>query len=207
MNCEYCETNTDAQLHTIGSVQKPSSAWLCPKCCLLNLYKFEVDAVWQEMGTYHILAKDLDDAAERVADLPLPDGSYVDDSHEIDGIRQIGKMEPQSAYASPLTTVKEENTVREAKGDVDNIAMRFNSEGTRTGRWPTDKPNLANVPKADPKDLEIVWEPESHWSEHPNWAVEDWKYEIADDNTRQGYHEWVRSKIEEMKEESNVSNV
>jgi hypothetical protein len=49
------------------------------------------------------------------------------------------------------------------------------------------------------KWIEIKWEPESHWDEHPNWPVEDWKYEISEDNTRQGYHEWVRSKIEEFR--------
>jgi hypothetical protein len=55
---------------------------------------------------------------------------------------------------------------------------------------------------ATEKGIEIKWEPDSHWDEHPNWSVEDWKNEISNDDTRQGYHEWVRSKIEQMLEEA-----
>lgn len=30
-----------------------------------------------------------------------------------------------------------------------------------------------------------------YWDEDPDWPVDDWKYEVANDDTRQGYHEWV----------------
>lgn len=47
---------------------------------------------------------------------------------------------------------------------------------------------------------EIKWEPESHWDEHPNWPIKDWEHEIGEGSTRQGYHEWIRSKISELQE-------
>ena len=40
----------------------------------------------------------------------------------------------------------------------------------------------------------------SHWDIHPDYPVEDWKYEIANDDTRQSYKEWVESKIEAANE-------
>ena len=40
------------------------------------------------------------------------------------------------------------------------------------------------------------WKPESHWDDHPDHSVEDWKYEIANGNTRQGYVDWVNSSLE-----------
>ena len=33
----------------------------------------------------------------------------------------------------------------------------------------------------------------SHWDEHPQYPVEDWKYEVANDDTRLGYLEWVKA--------------
>jgi hypothetical protein len=38
----------------------------------------------------------------------------------------------------------------------------------------------------------------SHWDEDPNWPVSDWKYEVENDDTRQGYHAWVESQKEQM---------
>lgn len=41
----------------------------------------------------------------------------------------------------------------------------------------------------------------SHWDEDPEWSVADWKYEVANDDTRQGYHEWVaHNRDTEMRE-------
>ena len=40
------------------------------------------------------------------------------------------------------------------------------------------------------------YDPLSHWSEHPEYPVEDWKGEVVAGDTRQGYHEWVASQIE-----------
>ena len=36
----------------------------------------------------------------------------------------------------------------------------------------------------------------SHWDNHPDYPVEDWKYEVENDDTRQSYREWVFSQIE-----------
>lgn len=37
----------------------------------------------------------------------------------------------------------------------------------------------------------------SHWDEHPEYPVSDWKSEVINDDTRQGYHEWVVSQLEQ----------
>ena len=34
------------------------------------------------------------------------------------------------------------------------------------------------------------------WGEHPDYAVAQWQYEVAEDDTRAGYWEWVVSEIE-----------
>lgn len=35
---------------------------------------------------------------------------------------------------------------------------------------------------------------EFFWAETPGFPLSDWKYEVANDDTRLGYHEWVTSK-------------
>jgi hypothetical protein len=35
------------------------------------------------------------------------------------------------------------------------------------------------------------------WGEHPNYPVADWKHEIANDDTRLGYWDWVEHRLEE----------
>lgn len=37
----------------------------------------------------------------------------------------------------------------------------------------------------------------SHWDEDERFPVADWKYEVANDDTRQSYREWVVSKLEQ----------
>lgn len=34
----------------------------------------------------------------------------------------------------------------------------------------------------------------SYWTEIPGHPVEDWKNEVANDDTLLGYHEWVRAR-------------
>ena len=34
-----------------------------------------------------------------------------------------------------------------------------------------------------------------HWGEHPNYPVDDWRYEVDNRDTRLGYWEWVGKKI------------
>lgn len=36
-----------------------------------------------------------------------------------------------------------------------------------------------------------VPEPESCWDEHADYPLADWQHEVAEDNTRLGYVEWV----------------
>lgn len=36
----------------------------------------------------------------------------------------------------------------------------------------------------------------SHWDEDETFPVEYWKYEVENDDTRQGYREWVESQRE-----------
>lgn len=38
--------------------------------------------------------------------------------------------------------------------------------------------------------------PQSHWSEHPNFPVDDWKAEIQAGETRLGYWQWVINRKE-----------
>lgn len=35
-----------------------------------------------------------------------------------------------------------------------------------------------------------------YWGEHPDFPVEDWQYGVRNDDTRQGYWEWVQAQIE-----------
>lgn len=38
-----------------------------------------------------------------------------------------------------------------------------------------------------------------HWGKYPGYAVSDWKYEVDNDDTRQGYWAWVCSQLEQEK--------
>lgn len=38
--------------------------------------------------------------------------------------------------------------------------------------------------------------PVGPWQDHPVYPVADWKYEVANDDTRLGYAEWVDHRIE-----------
>ena len=40
------------------------------------------------------------------------------------------------------------------------------------------------------------------WGEHPDFPVDEWQQEVASDDTRRGYWEWVKAKIEEADEET-----
>ena len=35
------------------------------------------------------------------------------------------------------------------------------------------------------------------WEMHPEHSLEDWQYEVANDDTRLGYWEWVACQIEQ----------
>jgi hypothetical protein len=36
-----------------------------------------------------------------------------------------------------------------------------------------------------------------YWSEYPDYPVNDWKDDVANDGTKQGYWEWVEAQEEE----------
>lgn len=42
---------------------------------------------------------------------------------------------------------------------------------------------------------------ESHWAEHPTYPLEDWRYEVANDDTRQGYRDWLYNRLEQEEDE------
>ena len=37
---------------------------------------------------------------------------------------------------------------------------------------------------------------QGHWSDHPDYPIEDWRLEIKNNDTRQGYWEWVYSQVD-----------
>lgn len=43
----------------------------------------------------------------------------------------------------------------------------------------------------------------SHWDDHPDHRVEDWRYEVSNNDTRQSYKEWVLSQVEQQHNEEN----
>lgn len=38
-----------------------------------------------------------------------------------------------------------------------------------------------------------------NWGKHPDYPVEDWKYEVTNGSTRLGYWEWIEAKQQEEK--------
>lgn len=42
-----------------------------------------------------------------------------------------------------------------------------------------------------------------YWDSHPDFPVSDWRHEVADNNTRMGYWDWVRSEMESKESEVN----
>lgn len=38
------------------------------------------------------------------------------------------------------------------------------------------------------------------WGEHPDHPLEDWRYEVANDDTRAGYWDWVLGQIRAHKD-------
>ncbi len=40
-----------------------------------------------------------------------------------------------------------------------------------------------------------------YWDDDPEFPVQDWQYEVANGDTRQGYHEWKESQREMRREE------
>ena len=43
-------------------------------------------------------------------------------------------------------------------------------------------------------DVEILINKYGYWGEHPDHDVDSWKYEIANNDTRLGYWDWVEAR-------------
>jgi hypothetical protein len=43
-----------------------------------------------------------------------------------------------------------------------------------------------------------------YWSEHPDYPVTDWQYNVREGNTRLGYWAWIASNIEANQEHDNA---
>ena len=41
-----------------------------------------------------------------------------------------------------------------------------------------------------------------YWGEDPEFPVSDWRHEVAEDNTRSGYWEWVAAQREAKEQQS-----
>lgn len=50
---------------------------------------------------------------------------------------------------------------------------------------------------ADAKALVLQGVYGGHWGEHPGHLVADWQYEVANDDTRLGYWQWVANRLED----------
>lgn len=46
---------------------------------------YKIPVVWQMYGYVEVEAESLDEAIQKAQDAPLPDGSYVEGSFEVDG--------------------------------------------------------------------------------------------------------------------------
>lgn len=44
------------------------------------------------------------------------------------------------------------------------------------------------------------------WGHHPDYPVSDWQYLVANDDTRQGYWDWVSTELEFAAEETDPSS-
>ena len=48
---------------------------------------------------------------------------------------------------------------------------------------------------------------DDYWSSHPLYPVDDWQYEVANGDTRQGYWEWVGAKLMQKAETIHMENM
>lgn len=50
------------------------------------------------------------------------------------------------------------------------------------------------------------YSPDDYWSVHPHFTVADWQAEVANGDTRTGYHEWVEGQME-LQMEAELSDI
>jgi len=56
---------------------------------------------------------------------------------------------------------------------------------------------MASLLEQELETLQRFKDKAGYWTEYPEHPVEDWRAEIANDDTRQGYWEWVADRIED----------
>lgn len=69
------------------------------------------------------------------------------------------------------------------------------------------EPKLQRRAPAPATDAAVTPKPPAvdYWADHPVYGSQDWRYEVANGDTRQSYAEWVASKIEHQQEEADIS--
>ena len=60
----------------------------------------------------------------------------------------------------------------------------------RIASW-LDNNYSSHAPRTDPADVDLA----SQWQNHPDWPVVDWQLEVANNDTRLGYLDWVAVRI------------
>jgi len=51
-------------------------------------------------------------------------------------------------------------------------------------------------------DRMVEWiETHDHWDEHPDYQVQDWRMAVANDDTREGYQEWLLGQADAREDE------
>ena len=74
---------------------------------------------------------------------------------------------------------------------VGTTGMREDCRGPIMRVYLNDEPIFENppFPAADP--LPPGDEGTNHWDDDPDYPVSDWQHEVAEGDTRRGYHQWV----------------
>lgn len=49
-------------------------------------------------------------------------------------------------------------------------------------------------------DVTTADEPDDYWADDPRAPLEDWRFEVANDDTRLGYHAWRDVRVEILRE-------
>ena len=87
-------------------------------------------------------------------------------------------------YSAEVEAVDGDEAVRKAIMEMNQ--EDFTDEGD--GEWWVDD--------SDEGPEEIPEPQPSHWDDQPEHPVEDWRYEIANDDTRLGYLDWCAAREE-----------
>lgn len=69
---------------------------------------------------------------------------------------------------------------------------------TESGEWVCDPASQAfnDLGKSIDATHNLQEANGGYWGEHPEILVEDWQYDVMENNTRLGYWEWVQARID-----------